>query len=1041
MRIQSTEHVESSGIETTSREEVAALRAQRAEDAALAKAGVTAQSGFTAEAAAGRVAQVALPPPDPAVPTVRASQLANGTATLAQTGPEVRAPPLFRSPADPANLVAITSGAGGVTPLSREQVVQTITAAVPQAAAMIAAGVTDESLAQAFSQVIEARATPGTKDVAIALRGFESRREMQDVGESTGEIDVISPAATTTELKASVSVGTKGEVNGQPLAADVATANDYKPYPDGNSTDNVKLKFDVVGDPGNLASLTAAHGNQPALSRQAVVDTILAVAPEARAVIAAGVTDDSLARAFSQVIEARNTPGEKSISLDLVALESRTETTGYGEYTTETKTVVPADRPTTFSAKMSVGEGGTVNGASLPADVATRITGARSRVPQEFKDTTLRELGLSEEWLGNATQEQKDYALARIIEAKETPGHKQLDFSFGYTVLQGNAEGWHPQDVVAAGIVNLNVGADGRVNGKPLTAEVAFNATRTVEKMSNAVRRVTLMSLGFNEGAVANASADQEKYVLVKASVATITPGTAEFEAHMGGDKYAVGLKVDQDGTLEPLGVKKLIPPPKKKKSWLKKIVSVALSIGSFFPATAVFCQAAKAVMAVADGAKGLGLLGAVVGLAIPMADFGGYAGLASTLSNVSTAVSAVKVGQSLASGDFLGALSGAASMAGGFAGGDLGETLSTIGTAAAGARAIQTGDIEGLLSAGLRVGAGLTSGDTAAPFSSLARIGTTVGAAASGKIADALTGVLDLSSLRGVLVPRANEAGAFIGAPDLGEIGASLSLPSLSVPSLPGGFSIPGLPALGSLGSDLSGLWSTIGHASTGNVGAALDGLLNTVQGGRAVGGDVTEGLETQTASRILRGIPGAESVQKAIGQLSIDGLSNTVLSASTNPIGAVTNSIRGLFGSAPVSDVRSSDGIVEQVAAAIPGGTAVAKVLGGVSAAGSANPLGAIADSFRGLFAGKLGNAATESIDRVAPVLSGILNTPGMTSQTLEAVRQVVSSGGPNIENAASSVKAVAGYLASARAQVSAATQRANAVKGLIPKLRTKP
>ena len=841
--------LEGNEVEFTSQAELAAMRAQRAQEQALAQAGVTQRSGF-AEAAPAPIAAPEPPPApvvDPSTPTVRASQLANGTASLAaEAEPEAASGPLLFESAG-ADLATIMSGKDGSTPLTRDQVVQTVLDALPADAQGAASallhselGVTDESLASAFNQVIEARKSPGQHTLSFELEAKGAWRSNRDPSEGAYRGDGERPVFAQEELaptsfSATVTVDNEGRVNGKALAADVATVADYKPYPDGNSADHVKAQFDVVGDPGNLATLTAARGDQPALPRQAVIDTVLEAAPEARALIAAGVTDDSLARAFSQVIEARKTPGEKSLSLNLVGFEPHTEWGGNGEYPVEITTMVPAANATTFAGKMSVSAEGLVNGARLSADIATQITSAARNVPQEFKDATLKEVGLSDEWMGNATQETKDYALAKIINAKDTPGAKQLDFSYGYSVIQYNSESPVPTDLVAAGVVNLNVGADGLVNGKPLTAEIAFNSTRTVEAMPAAVRRATLMSLGFTEDAINKGSPDQEKCALIKTSVATATPGDARFEVHMGGDKCSVGLKIGEDGSIDGAGVALVPPPP--KKSWWKTVVSVVLTVVSIvYPPVAIICQAIQAGMAIASGAKGLALVGAIAGAAAGFADVAGYASMASTLSTVATTVGTVNSAiNAFKSGDFLGALSSAASLAGGFAGGELGETLSTIGTVAAGVRAAKSGDIAGALGAGLSVASGLTGGETAETLKTLGQVATTVSHVVNGDIEGALTGVLDLAGLRGALVPKSEPTAPTVTPVVDGALGAdnSLTLAGLTLPVTFGGTGF-------GLGFDLSNIGNTLGYAFDGDVGGVLGSVLETEQGPQATQADV---------------------------------------------------------------------------------------------------------------------------------------------------------------------------------------------------------
>lgn len=730
-----------------------------AQQAALDQAGVTSASGFAEPAAAPVAAPPAAATPAADAPTVRASQLQNGTASLdtaAAAAPVV----LYAAPTDTGNLAKIMSGADGQVPLTRDQVVQTVTTAFPESASLIAAGVTDDSLAQAFSSVISAHATAGTKDVSINLVGFESHTEDVPSGEYTVPTTLTTPSSTPTAFKASLAVGADGKVNGQTLSVDAAELADLKPYPDGNSAEHIKLKYDVVGDPGNLANLMAAHGDQPALPRQAIVDTVVAAMPAAKALIAAGVTDDSLARAFSQVIAARNTPGDKNLSLDLVPLiTTTTESPAWGEYTPPpVTTVTPADHPTTLTGKISVGEDGKVNGARLPADFATTIISASRSVPQEFKDATLKEVGLSDEWLQNASQEQKDYALAKIIDAKSTPGDKSLDLSYPYDAVQNWGENATTVHTVAAGNISFKAGPGGLVNGKPLTAEVAFSATQAVEAMPLAVRRGSLQTLGFPADAISKASADQQKYALIKTRVSTATPGTTQFEVHMGGDKYAVGLKISADHKIEGAGVQFIPPPP--KKSWWKSVVSIVCTVVSIvFPVAAPICMAINAGIAISNGAKGLGLIAAVAGAAAGIADISGFASMAQTLSTAATTIGSVNSAiNAFQHGDFLGALSSAVSAGAGMAGGfselgSLGETLQTVSTVArAGSGligALKTGDPLALLSAGANAAGAFGKAldfDVPDSLATIGRVASTARAFQNGDYIGALNGISGLT-------------------------------------------------------------------------------------------------------------------------------------------------------------------------------------------------------------------------------------------------------------------------------------------------------
>ncbi len=109
-----------STYEPASADDIAAAQSAKADQAALTNAGVTDQSGFSnASAPLVASAQLDAPATDTSTPTVRASQLANGTATLDAAAASTTAAEDvsgWSTPADPSNLAAITtSGADGLT--------------------------------------------------------------------------------------------------------------------------------------------------------------------------------------------------------------------------------------------------------------------------------------------------------------------------------------------------------------------------------------------------------------------------------------------------------------------------------------------------------------------------------------------------------------------------------------------------------------------------------------------------------------------------------------------------------------------------------------------------------------------------------------------------------------------------------------------------------------------------------------------------------------------------------------------------------------
>lgn len=768
MKIQRDGGVQGEDFEPVGADELSAIQSAKADQKALEQAGVTDASGFGPPApAAAAPAPAAAPAEVPAGATVSAAQLASGTANVNVESSLAAETPKYEKPKDPSNLAAITSGADGQAPLSKQQVIDTVLTALPPsqqpaAKALIDRGVTDASLATAFSQVVDASQTPGAKPISIDLVGLRN-----------GGRGARIPDAAPTNFSGTMTVAADGSVNGKTLPADAAAAADLKPFPNGNPADKIKQTYELTGDPGNLDSLTAAHGDQPAISKQAVVDTVLAAIPDAqrgaaKALIDNGVTDDSLARAFSSVVDARKTPGEKTPSIDLVGLVHEEQMVGSGESQSIQTITRPADAATHFTGQMSVAADGTVNGAKLPADIQVFVATATAGVAPEYKDATLREAGLSEEWMQNASEEQKAYALAKIVDAKSTPGDKSIDLSYPYTFQQNSGESSTSVSTRAAGVLSLKVDTAGKVNGKALTIDAAVNATRNIDSMPNAVRRGSLKALGFDAGTISSASPDQVKNVLVKAAMATSSPGNKQFEVQMGGDKYAVGLKVGDKGQIEGAGSAKIPPPP--KKSWWKQAVSVVCTVVSIcYPPAALICQGINAAIAVSNGAKGLALVGAIAGAAAGVGDLAGAANFASTMSTVANVATGVNTAVNAAkSGDFLGALSGALSAGAGF-GGEFAQTLSTAANVTRGVgaavNAAKTGDVLGLVSAGLSTAGALgVGGDT---INTLSTITNTARAVSSGDVAGALGGILNLSGATGSWVPTPNTSstGVAVGA------------------------------------------------------------------------------------------------------------------------------------------------------------------------------------------------------------------------------------------------------------------------------------
>jgi hypothetical protein len=709
---------------------------------------------------------------DPSRGTVTASQLSSASSAPV-------APPRFDAtaggtkPVDPKDLSAILRGGGAnQPPLSRDQVAQTVLAAVPaaeraKAEGLIKAGVTDASLASAFNQVLDARATPGEKSLKLDLVGFEFKTVEVPSGEGTFSQTTREPAAPTT-FSNTVTVDGLGRVNGQPLAADVAAEADAKPYPEGKPTPP-PTKYEPTGKADDLSALLKGNGKdsaQPPLNRQAVVDTVLEALPEsertkASALIADGVTDQSLAKAFNDVLDARKTPGKNEPELSLVGFTRRTVTVSQGENESSYVEVKP-DRPTTFRASMEVSEDGKVNGKALTADLVTEVAGANRGVANDFKDASLRQAGLSDEWMRHASAGDKATALAKIVDASRSPGQTKLDLGYEYQSSVSVGEDTRTVTSRAAGAIQLDVGEGGKVNGARLPSTLAATAGASIDAMPGATRRATLQALGFEAGAVAGASQEQQRNALVRASVATATPGSKQFEVQMGGDKYAVGMKVGEQGEILGAGTAR-IPPPPKKQVWKQVVSVVATVVSVVYPPLAPVCQLVNAAIAASSGAKGLALVGAVAGAAAGVA--GAAAGLTgsamasaaastlTTVSNVATAANSAVTAYK--QGDYLGALSGALMAGAGVAGGGLGDTLrtaSTIAGAASGVvNAAKTGDVLGGVAAGavLANGVGQATGvGTSAVLNTVGKLASTVRAVENHDLAGAASGLLELGRI-----------------------------------------------------------------------------------------------------------------------------------------------------------------------------------------------------------------------------------------------------------------------------------------------------
>ncbi len=546
-------------------------------------------------------------------------------------------------------------------------------------------------------------------------------------------------------------------------------------------------KYVLSSDPGDLngqLAVLAGAGSQdfagsymgimardaaPAASKQVIIDTVLAaLKPEdrgaAQSLISGSVTDESLARAFAAVMNARSTPGQQAINVSLTPLITTNQWEGGGEGGSMVVHVDPG-APVSFSNSITVSTGGLVNGATLPADKWVEIQSAVKAVPAEFLMQTLREAGVNDYWLAIATPEQQRYAYFKIAEARQTPGKHTVDLSFSYT-MAGTSGGDSDHDVIntiaASCVLALDVDAAGNVNGQQLSDAKALKAVQVVDQMTPETKQGSLVQLGFTNEAVQQSSEDQMRYALIKVMVTMLgNAGTSQFECQMGPDKYAVGLKIDENHRVIGAGVQKVPPPP--KKSWWSTVVSVVCAVVAIvFPVVAPICMAINAASAIASGAKGLALIGAIAGGAAgfagiaDMAGVAGAAATASTFSNVATGINALNsVSQGFQNGDFLGALAGAVTAgSSGLFGSTISDGLNNLGNS---------------VSQGLGAATNGLLGGTGAGLSSLAKAAGGVGSLIRGDIAGGLTQLGGAAGQAGLidqgLAQNINTAGQVIKA------------------------------------------------------------------------------------------------------------------------------------------------------------------------------------------------------------------------------------------------------------------------------------
>lgn len=403
------------------------------------------------------------------------------------------------------------------------------------------------------------------------------------------------------------------------------------------------------------------------------------------------VTDASIDAAFEQVLAARASRGTKTLALELVTRELGPEQGEAGASVTE--------RTHRFSATVSVAGGGVIDGKRLHVDELARLASQLASLAPEVKDEALRQAGLSKTWVALASDAHKAWALAklRVAGASDTP--QRIDV--GYTLLQHSESGASESKMPGTLVTT----------GKPPFIEKALATQLAMEKLSMVEKRALVAQLGLPFEAVREIGAATASSLLTRVSLATATPGQHTFDARIDGDTWRVAVKVGPNGALEGAGAVKLPPEP---PTW-KKVLGPVLTLASFvFPPVAPIAQTLNAVMALANGARGLTLVASIAGAASGLSTLTG-ASSAATLSSVATALSATDgMVKSLESKDLLGAFASFASLAGSvgsLAGATLDGSFDTLRTAARVAQygsAVVNKDLVSLL--GLAVGDALTS-------------------------------------------------------------------------------------------------------------------------------------------------------------------------------------------------------------------------------------------------------------------------------------------------------------------------------------------
>lgn len=482
------------------------------------------------------------------------------------------------------------------------------------------------------------------------------------------EISTFEPASATTSP-------TPAPLPAAPAAADL------KEWPGGKPEHRLISRIEQlpieVPRHDQIATLLAALSPEQAASTQALIND--------------GVSDASLKAAYEAVLAARTTPGQKVLEFSLTPMVAREVS---GLVSRRDLASMPArveGTPVSVAASIEVAADGAINGKPLMLDEVARFASELSTLHPDTKLKALRDAGITE--CSNV-----DYALGKLRLAASKPGTHSIDLSFVERVESVMGEGsvevsFNPRHVV----LKLEVGEDGKINGKTPFVETALATQLTMERLSMDEKRVLLSQLGFPEQACVAMTPGEAADALARASLATLQPGEHRLEVGVAGKGWDLGLKIGEKGAIESTGA---APHPPKQAGW-KKVIGPLLTVASFiFPVAAPVLRTINAVIAVANGAKGLSLIGSLMGAAGELGQMANIAG-ASTLSSMASGINAANgVAKGLKSGDLLGVLSSAASLAssvGSLTGQRVDGTFNLIGRVASVANAVVKKDIGAL--------------------------------------------------------------------------------------------------------------------------------------------------------------------------------------------------------------------------------------------------------------------------------------------------------------------------------------------------------